>query len=97
MNDYAARFPVWEHGMLAPGTLPISDDLEADLQEWARVFDAHHDWQQGWDDADVAAQHQSTGYELHRRLQTQLGQGYEVELRMWEHEPPSRSGLGPAL
>lgn len=86
MNEYCVDFPVWSAvGDTLGGRLPLSAELDARLRAWAAFFNAHHDWQTGWDvdRAEVQA-HATEGRALQEALARELGTGYSVTLDLWE-------------
>jgi hypothetical protein len=79
MSDYECD-PLWTHdpgrsGTIAPGDLPLSEALIADLEAWARNYDGSFNFEDlsnpHWSEAQYAA-HDAAGLALARRLKREL-------------------------
>lgn len=85
MNEYTIEWPLWvADGPAQEGDLPVTEPLAGELKAWARAFNEHYDWQQGWDDPKRADGHAQEAERLQRALQADLGHDYEVVLQLWE-------------
>lgn len=83
MVEYGCRIPLWgPRGELDEGTLPLSSALVADLRAWQRLFDERHRHETGWRDEESRLRHRREGRGLAKRVQLELGDAYEVELRL---------------
>lgn len=89
MNEYTIQWPLWiPGGPATEGDLPVSEGLAADLKAWAGTFNAHFDWQHGWDDPALVAEHALEAQRLRLALAEELGPDYEVVLDLWEAPAP---------
>lgn len=86
MNDYCAGWPLWIDGLTEERDWEFSHSLKRRLTAWATFFEAHFDWEHGWDSTAACRRHRAEGVELHRILSTELGPGYDVILDSWETE-----------
>lgn len=86
MADYECH-PLWgtvaaEIGDVDPASLPISAALVADLAAWAAAYDATLDRADpaasGFATDEAAAAFRARGAVLARRLEAELGAGYEI-------------------
>jgi len=87
MSDYECE-PLWTHdpgrsGMIAPGDLPLSEALIADLNAWARSYDGSFNFDDfdnpHWSEAQYKA-HDEAGIALARRLKRELP---DREIYVW--------------
>lgn len=87
MPEYSVDFPLWESGgeryLLAPGDLPLSKDLERDLEEWAGFFNRHFRHDLGWDQPDAGADWGRWGDRLAAALRAELAGIAEVTTDFW--------------
>ena len=90
MPDYGC-FPLWEAspeatGNINPDTLPLSASLRSALADWAEQYDAtlnaDDPLQSGFSSAAEEAAFEQTGQSLLAMLQNELGQEYEVSLKI---------------
>jgi hypothetical protein len=89
MNEYSVAWPLWVAGGAAPDdALPVPEPLARELRAWAREFNEHYHWQDGWDDPALADAHAREAARLHRALQAELGPDFEVVLDLWEVPAP---------
>jgi hypothetical protein len=88
MADYEC-WPLWEASPgvvdnIDPSSLPISDSLRYELRNWAREFDATLNWadpaSSGFPNETAEREFRIAGVEIARRLQQELGAGFEVIL-----------------
>ncbi|GAA4524683.1 hypothetical protein ACT3SQ_18745 [Brachybacterium sp. AOP42-C2-15] len=82
MNDYTAEWPLWTDGLTDESDWELSQPLKRRLTAWAAFFNAHYDWERGWDSSAAGAEHRAEGIELHRLLVAELGPAYDVELML---------------
>ena len=92
MADYQC-FPLWADGgdSVDPRDLPITPELAQALIEWAERFDAGLNWEDPMAtvvDPGEAARFEADGSALALRLQTELGEAFQVLYRP--------TGAGPA-
>lgn len=90
MADYFC-YPLWhnggdEVGCIDPASLPISDELQRDLDAWARVFDAILDMDDpanggGFESPQAVADFVAQGAQLADRLRVELGSDWDVVYR----------------
>lgn len=90
MADYFC-YPLWhnggdEVGCIDPASLQISDELQRDLNAWARVFDAILDMDDpankgGFESPQAAESFIAQGARLAQRLYDELGPEWEIEYR----------------
>jgi len=88
MADYFCH-PLWHNGGvdvgdIDPASLPISEELQSDLNAWARAFDAILDMDDPGNKGGFASQQARDefvvrGEELAARLREELGAGWEIE------------------
>lgn len=88
MNDYSAEWPLWtdSDGLTDESDWDLSQTLKRRLTAWAAFFEAHFDWEHGWDSPAACRQHRTEGVDLHQLLAGELGAGYDVILNSWETE-----------
>ena len=90
-NDYGCPWPLWNDvGPMEPGEIDLPAALSARLVAWAREFDEHFHWENGWDSRDLSEPHAREGRALRDELAAHLGPGYDVRLRVWECGIPDR-------
>ena len=87
MADYFCH-PLWHDGGvnvgdIDPASLPISDELQRDLDAWARAFDAILDMDDpgnkgGFESPQAANDFISQGAQLAQRLRVELGPDWDV-------------------
>jgi hypothetical protein len=89
MPDYGC-WPLWEAspevvGNIDPASLPISNSLREDLENWARIYDATlkraNPAASGFSDKTAEKSFKSNGVALAIRLQEELGKDFEINLR----------------
>jgi hypothetical protein len=88
MADYFCH-PLWHNGGvdvgdIEPASLPISEDLQRDLDAWARAFDAILDMDDpankgGFESPQAVARFVADGAQLAQRLRDELGPGWDVD------------------
>ena len=90
MADYEC-WPLWhqgdgEVGNIDPRSIPLSEGLVVDLQEWAAKLDGTLNWADAgntkWPDG-FFAEFNHQGRELAKRLRCELGPSYEVTEQLW--------------
>lgn len=90
MADYGC-WPLWEaspgiFGDIDPATLPISDELKAQLRDWAEAYDRTLNQddprRSGFPSAADEAAFRRTGALLADRLRAELGPGYSVTTKL---------------
>ncbi|GAA4395239.1 hypothetical protein [Tsukamurella soli] len=81
MSDYCSR-PLWACGSIDTDTVGLSADLVVHLDDWQHLFDAHFQWETGWDDLAVRARYDTQGHALLPLVAAELP-GYIVELDLW--------------
>jgi hypothetical protein len=90
MADYFCH-PLWRNGGvdvgdIDPASLPISEDLQRDLNAWARVFDAILDMDDpankgGFESPQAVENFVAQGAQLADRLRQELGSDWDVVYR----------------
>jgi hypothetical protein len=80
VNDYYSKWPVWFHNKVFDDkeAAPLSTELKSDLTEWARFFNEHFDYPDGWRNLDSCEEYNKTGIQLAKRVATELGPTYRV-------------------
>jgi len=86
--DTGAEHPLWDErgGLLELEELPLSDDLKADLEDWASRASWPGDY---LDRPDLLRELVRQGHDLFRRTVEELGPGYEVAWAWVESAGPS--------
>jgi hypothetical protein len=77
MCDYSCVWPVWGEGSgIHDGDeeLPISEDLRQDLLDWQEFFEQHLHHERGWDTEAAGDEWLARGWDLQRRMQTELNE-----------------------
>jgi hypothetical protein len=85
MTDYTA-FPLWGipdegrrgGGMLSPGSLPISQSLEEQLESWAATYDRLLETEFEWPSEAALTEFVGEGRRLWSLLQQELGPDYTI-------------------
>jgi len=74
-------WPIRSHHDYAFGQDLLSLDLRRRIEDWAKFFNMHFDDEEGWDSSANLRVYSSTGGQLQRAVQAELGAGFLVELR----------------
>lgn len=86
MTDYECH-PLWhigpdEFGDIGPATLPVSDEMKADLAQWAEAYDQTLDRDDppnsGFESEVLEAEFKAQGHRLAERLREELGADFIV-------------------
>ncbi|XVV10372.1 hypothetical protein ACQP2X_36825 [Actinoplanes sp. CA-131856] len=78
MADHWA-FPLWSrHGMLSPGDLPLSAELEARLERWGDRYSDELGPEFEWPSDQARAAFIAEGRQLHALVSRELGDLYEI-------------------
>ncbi|AKK05015.1 hypothetical protein CMUST_03355 [Corynebacterium mustelae] len=88
MADYGC-FPLWSWDYpefnVDPASLPLSATLIADLYQWQDRYDAILNWDDpassGFPTPEAETAFRTNGARLARRLQTELGPGFQVRFQ----------------
>jgi hypothetical protein len=74
-------FPVWdEEGAAERSSLPLSDELVAELYEWQAHWERLFDWEHGWRGEEHI--HAETGRSLLKAVRRELRSGFDVTLHL---------------
>jgi hypothetical protein len=90
MADYQC-YPLWEAspgevGNIDPNSLPLSTSLQAQLLDWADVYDKTLNWEDpatsGFACVDAVDEFKAQGMRLADRLRAELGPEFVVEVKL---------------
>jgi hypothetical protein len=90
MTDYQC-YPLWEAspgevGNIDPNLLPLSTSLQAQLLDWADVYDKTLNWEDpatsGFASVDAVDEFKAQGMRLADRLREELGPEFAVEVKL---------------
>ncbi len=90
MADYFC-YPIWgmtqeNMGNIDPKTLPISEELMGDLEDWAKMFDSILDQENPAHSKFLTSDDEQTfetrAFELYQRLRKELGENYSIVLQL---------------
>lgn len=71
--DYGAEWPLWEAGLQTPDDYGLSEKLSSKLAAWNDDFQKHMHWDRGWSQGFDEKAWSSTGGQLARDVQREVG------------------------
>ncbi|KAL9183412.1 hypothetical protein ACHAXT_005199 [Thalassiosira profunda] len=92
MNEYTVDLPLWPTGertgsddaFVRDVMSRLTHRLQKSVRAVARRFQAHFNWDSGWDDPAIEVMHCRHMHSTFRRLKEQLGPEWEVTMDLWE-------------